>query len=145
LASDSRTLPVGAGGSEAGRRMAQKALTALGTPYAWGGGGSGGPTNGGFDCSGLVQWATAQSTGVQLPRTTYDLIRLGTRINPTDAQPGDLVFSDFSGRGPQHVQIALGAGKVVHLRPMTWCASAPSPAERLSNASSDRASARAAD
>jgi cell wall-associated NlpC family hydrolase len=114
LAGDSRTLPVGAGGSEAGRRMAQIALTALGTPYVWGGGGPGGPTKGGFDCSGLVQWATAQSTGEQLPRTTYDLIRLGTRINPADAQPGDLVFSNFSGRGPEHVQIALGAGKVVH-------------------------------
>ena len=92
-------------GSEAGRRMAEKALTAKGTPYAWRGGGPSGPPHGGFDCSGLVQWATAQSTGEVLPRTTYDLVNPGTRINPADAQPGDLVFSEFSGRGPEHVQI----------------------------------------
>jgi cell wall-associated NlpC family hydrolase len=74
----------------------------------------GGPTRGGFDRSGLVQWATAQTTGQVVPRTTYDLIKMGTRVNPADAQPGDLVFSEFSGRGPEHVQIALGGGKVVH-------------------------------
>lgn len=102
-------LPAGRGGSEAGRRMAEKALTARGLPYAWG---ASGPRA--FDCSGLVQWSAAQSAGAELPRTTYALINLGTRINPVDAQPGDLVFSRFSSRGPEHVQIALGGGQVVH-------------------------------
>ena len=94
--------------------MAEKALSARGTPYVWGGGNANGPTGGGFDCSGLVQWSAAQTSGQVLPRVTYDLINLGTRINPADAQPGDLVFSEFSGRGPEHVQIALGGGQVVH-------------------------------
>lgn len=107
-------LPAGGGGSEAGRRMAEKALSARGTPYVWGGGNANGPSGGGFDCSGLVVWATAQTSGHVLPRQTYDLVNLGTRINPADAQPGDLVFSEFSGRGPEHVQIALGGGRVVH-------------------------------
>lgn len=107
-------LPAGRGGSEAGRRMAEKALSAKGLPYVWGGGNANGPTGGGFDCSGLVQWSAAQGTGTELPRTTYALVNLGTRINPVDAQPGDLVFSEFSGRGPEHVQIALGGGQVVH-------------------------------
>lgn len=107
-------LPAGRGGTEAGRRMAEKALSARGTPYVWGGGNANGPTGGGFDCSGLVQWSAAQTSGQVLPRVTYDLINLGTRINPADAQPGDLVFSEFSGRGPEHVQIALGGGQVVH-------------------------------
>jgi cell wall-associated NlpC family hydrolase len=102
-------LPAGRGGSEAGRRMAEKALTARGLPYAWG---ASGPRA--FDCSGLVQWSAAQSAGAELPRTTYALINLGTRINPVDAEPGDLVFSRFSSRGPEHVQIALGGGQVVH-------------------------------
>ncbi|MHC9295428.1 C40 family peptidase [Mycobacterium sp. LTG2003] len=101
-------------GSEAGRDVAERALTALGLPYRWGGGNSKGPTGGGFDCSGLVQWAYAQETGQTLPRTTYDQINLGQRVSPADAQPGDLVFSRFTGRGPEHVQIALGDGKVVH-------------------------------
>lgn len=107
-------LPAGRGGSEAGRKIAEKALTAKGLPYVWGGGNSSGPTGGGFDCSGLVQWSYAQTTGAELPRTTYDQINLGTRVNPVDAQPGDLVFSRFSSRGPEHVQIALGGGQVVH-------------------------------
>ncbi|WP_222671867.1 C40 family peptidase [Rhodococcus erythropolis] len=107
-------LPSGRGGSEAGRKIAEKALTAKGLPYVWGGGNASGPTGGGFDCSGLVQWSYAQAAGAEMPRTTYDQINLGTRISPVDAQPGDLVFSRFSNRGPEHVQIALGGGQVVH-------------------------------
>lgn len=89
----------------------------LGTPYVWGGGGAGGPTGGGFDCSGLTQYAIAQATGgdVVLPRTTYEQIYSGTRIHPQDVQPGDLVFpgDSFSSRGPEHVQLAAGNGKVI--------------------------------
>jgi len=114
-------LPPGAKGSEAGRRAAEKALTALGTRYAWGGGTPQGPSRGtgqdanvvGFDCSSLVQWAVANTSGEVLPRVTYDQIKLGMRVNPADAQPGDLVFSNFSGNGPEHVQMAIGDGKVV--------------------------------
>lgn len=107
-------LPLSVGGSETGRKVAEKALTALGTPYVWGGGDKNGPTKGGLDCSGLVVWSTAQETGQVVPRQTYDQIKLGTRVNPADARPGDWVFSNFSSAGPEHVQIALGGGKVVH-------------------------------
>ncbi|WP_324189711.1 C40 family peptidase [Nocardia otitidiscaviarum] len=89
----------------------------LGTPYVWGGGGANGPSGGGFDCSGLTQYAVAQASGgeVVLPRTTYEQIYSGFRIHPRDAQPGDLVFpgSSFSARGPEHVQLAAGGGKVI--------------------------------
>lgn len=89
----------------------------LGTPYVWGGGGANGPSGGGFDCSGLTQYAVAQATGgdVVLPRTTYEQIYSGIRIHPSDAQPGDLVFpgNSFSTRGPEHVQLAAGGGKVI--------------------------------
>lgn len=106
---DGPGLPSLVGGSEAGRKFAETALTKLGKPYVWG---ATGPNQ--FDCSGLVDWAAQTSTGHSLPRVTYDLIKMGTRINPADARPGDLVFSNFSSRGPEHVQIALGGGKVVH-------------------------------
>src|SRR5690606_22206034 len=43
------------------RRAAQAADGALGLPYIWGGGGAGGPSGGGFDCSGLTQYAIAQA------------------------------------------------------------------------------------
>jgi cell wall-associated NlpC family hydrolase len=106
---DDAGLPSSVGGSDAGRRFAETALTKLGKPYVWG---ATGPNQ--FDCSGLVDWSAQQSTGHALPRVTYDLIKMGTRINPAEARPGDLVFSNFSNRGPEHVQIALGGGKVVH-------------------------------
>lgn len=102
-------LPPGSQGSERGRNAAQKALSKLGARYVWG---AEGPDV--FDCSGLTEWAYKNAAGEALPRTTYDQVKLGLRVNPADAQPGDLVFSNFSGRGPEHVQMAIGDGKVVH-------------------------------
>ncbi len=87
------------------------------TPYVWGGGGAGGPTGGGFDCSGLTQYAIAQASHgrVILPRTTYEQIYSGVRVPIEDVRPGDLVFpaGSFSARGPEHVQLAAGNGMVI--------------------------------
>ncbi|WP_280398899.1 C40 family peptidase [Nocardia carnea] len=100
-----------------GGRAAQAADGALGLPYIWGGGGAGGPSGGGFDCSGLTQYAIAQATDgeVVLPRTTYEQIYAGERIDPRDVKEGDLVFpaGSFSARGPEHVQLAAGNGMVI--------------------------------
>ncbi|MFF3569902.1 C40 family peptidase [Nocardia jiangxiensis] len=89
----------------------------LGTPYIWGGGGAAGPSGGGFDCSGLTQYAVAKATDgrVVLPRTTYEQIYSGVRVPMQDVRPGDLVFpaSSFSARGPEHVQLAAGNGMVI--------------------------------
>ena len=86
-------------------------------PYSWAGGGKNGPTPGddgdvGFDCSSLVQYAYA-GAGVDLPRTTYDQIQLGQAVPRHAIQAGDLVFSNFSGRGPEHVQMAISNTQVV--------------------------------
>jgi peptidoglycan DL-endopeptidase CwlO len=101
----------------AGGRAVGAADAWIGTPYVWGGGGSGGPSGGGFDCSGLTQYAVAQATHgeVVLPRTTYEQIYAGERVHPRDVKPGDLVFpaSSFSSRGPEHVQLAAGHGMVI--------------------------------
>ncbi|MBF6351344.1 MULTISPECIES: C40 family peptidase [Nocardia] len=101
----------------AGGRAVGAAHEWLGTPYVWGGGGSGGPSGGGFDCSGLTQYAVAQATNgeVVLPRTTYEQIYAGERVHPRDVRPGDLVFpaGSFSSRGPEHVQLAAGNGMVI--------------------------------
>jgi cell wall-associated NlpC family hydrolase len=105
---------VGPGSSERGQRIAQIALKQLGTPYVWGGGNVNGPTGGGFDCSGLAQYATYQATGIVIPRTTGQQISQGITIPTSQAQAGDLVFSYFRGGIPEHVQIALGNGQVVH-------------------------------
>lgn len=102
----------------AGGRAVAAADAWLDTPYIWGGGGPGGPTNGGFDCSGLTQYAVAQATDgrVVLPRTTYEQIYAGERVyDMRDVRPGDLVFpaGSFSSRGPEHVQLAAGNGRVI--------------------------------
>jgi cell wall-associated NlpC family hydrolase len=92
--------PVGSG--RAGVAIAA-ALSQLGTPYVWGG-----SSPGGFDCSGLVQWAYAQA-GVQLPRTTYQQWHAGPRVAANALQPGDIVFFDHVG----HEGMYLGGGRYV--------------------------------
>lgn len=94
----------------------QAALQELGVPYSWGGGTPAGPSTGiaqgagikGFDCSALIQYAWGKA-GVQLPRTTYDQIKVGTAVpNLASAAPGDLLFPH-----PGHVLMYLGNGKAV--------------------------------
>ncbi|KAG0637220.1 hypothetical protein HOY80DRAFT_1052322 [Tuber brumale] len=67
--------PPTTGGDNVGVKILQKALTAAGTPYAWGGGSCNGPSKDqppdqhgetGFDCSGLLCWAVCQVTGRDL-------------------------------------------------------------------------------
>lgn len=81
------------------------ALSKLGSPYVWA---AAGPDT--FDCSGLTMWAWAQA-GVQLPHYTGDQIQMGTRVDKSELQPGDLVFfyPDVS-----HVGMYIGDGKMVH-------------------------------
>ena len=92
----------------------------VGTPYAWGGGSINGPTTGtnqgsntvGFDCSSFVQYAFAR-VGVMLPRTTYAQVNCGTAIDPSQAQPGDLLFFDGPATAPGHVAIYAGNGRLI--------------------------------
>ncbi|MGW3800598.1 NlpC/P60 family protein [Streptomyces clavifer] len=77
----------------------------IGKPYVWG---ATGPSS--YDCSGLTQ-AAWKAAGVDLPRTTWDQVKVGTRVATADLQPGDLVFfyDDIS-----HVGIYKGDGMMIH-------------------------------
>ncbi|MDV7246355.1 MULTISPECIES: peptidoglycan DD-metalloendopeptidase family protein [Rhodococcus] len=88
----------------------------LGTPYVWGGGGTGGPSGGGFDCSGLTSYAVhAASAGkVSLPRTSEQQWGVGIEIPIDQAKPGDLVFGSWGPNGPGHVGVYSGNGQMVH-------------------------------
>lgn len=100
--------------SEAGVRAVRAAQAQIGLPYVWGGGGFDGPTGGGFDCSGLTRYAVFQATGKKIGRTTFDQINEGVPVNDLSQMlPGDLVLSNFSERGPEHVQLYAGGGQVV--------------------------------
>jgi cell wall-associated NlpC family hydrolase len=79
-------------------------VSALGTPYRYGGTGPGG-----FDCSGLVRWAYGHA-GVALPRTTYEQRSASRPVGALELLPGDLVFYN----GTSHVGLFIGDGKVIH-------------------------------
>lgn len=76
------------------------AKSQVGQPYTWGGTG-----NGGFDCSGLTQWAYSQA-GVDIPRTA-DQQAIGKQVSADQLQPGDLVVWDG------HVAMYSGNGEIV--------------------------------
>lgn len=100
--------------SEAGVRAVQAAQSQIGLPYIWGGGGPNGPSGGGFDCSGLTSYAIYQASGKTLPRQTYGQVNAGMPVpDLSQMLPGDLVLSNFSERGPEHVQLYAGGGQVV--------------------------------
>ena len=94
--------------NEKGDRIISRARTMIGTPYV-----SGGRNPGGFDCSGLVQWAYKRE-GISLPRTAREQSQVGTRITDVDAmRAGDIVAFRHPRRG-YHTGIYVGDGKFIH-------------------------------
>jgi cell wall-associated NlpC family hydrolase len=82
-----------------GAEIVKIAKAHLGVPYVWGGVS---PVDG-WDCSGYVQWVFGQA-GIKLPRVSQWVNE--TKIDPKDAQPGDLVVQDNG----THVGIYIGDG-----------------------------------
>ena len=99
--------PLATGQPTAATEAARRALSQLGKPYGWG---SAGPSS--YDCSGLCQWSY-RGVGVNLPRETYDMVHVGQTVPRDQVRAGDLVFSNFSARGPEHVQMAISPTQVV--------------------------------
>jgi cell wall-associated NlpC family hydrolase len=92
-------------------RVIDTAEGAMGQPYKWGGTGD----NGGFDCSGLIQYAYAQH-GITLPRRSADQARAGRAVEKkVDAlAPGDILTFARSGTRISHVGLYLGDGRFIH-------------------------------
>ena len=99
-----------------------RAMSQLGTPYAWGGGDANGPTRGirdggvadshgdynkiGFDCSGLMIYAFA-GVGKALPHYTGYQYTSGPQHPVSSRKRGDMLF------WPGHVALYLGDGKMI--------------------------------
>lgn len=101
---------VGNSGAPAGQIVAT-ALSAMGTPYRWGGTGTEG-----FDCSGLIQYAYAQH-GISLPRRSVEQARIGSEIGKEvgSLMPGDiLTFAASPGGSVSHVGMYVGEGQFIH-------------------------------
>ena len=88
------------------------ALGLVGVPYRYGGN----SPDGGFDCSGLIQYVYAESADIQLPRTVAGMTRIDApTIGDDKLQAGDLViFATGSGSRPSHAGIYVGDGRFVH-------------------------------
>lgn len=95
-------LPPASGSASA---AASIAMGKVGSPYVYG---AAGPNS--FDCSGLVVWAFAQAGRPGLPHSTYSLIGMGVEVPMSQAQVGDLVFTNSAG----HMGIYVGGGSFVH-------------------------------
>ena len=84
----------------------------LGVPYKWGG-----TTRQGMDCSAFTRAIFRETYGIELPRTSKQMYRVGVPVTSQKRlRPGDLVFfaNTSSGPGISHVGIYLGKGRFAH-------------------------------
>lgn len=87
-----------------------RAISLVGTPYRYGGN----TPEGGFDCSGLVNYVYRDMLDMRLPRSTRELAAMqGPPIAVERLAGGDLVFFG-SGGNVSHVGIYVGEGRFVH-------------------------------
>lgn len=80
----------------------------LGNPYVYGGT----SLTEGADCSGFTM-RIYEKYGIYLPHSSSAQSGYGTRIDPSEAKPGDLFFYG-NGGGINHVAMYIGNGQVVH-------------------------------
>ncbi|KAL8849168.1 MAG: hypothetical protein Q9221_005845 [Calogaya cf. arnoldii] len=103
------TPPPPSGGN--GAAVVAAAVKQEGLPYVWGGGGCSGPSKGGFDCSGLTQYAICQAVDNNnpIPRTAQTQYHssMGKHMPRAQAQAGDMLFWASGGDC---------ANKVAHVR-----------------------------
>lgn len=92
-----------------GRNIISTAMDYLGTGYRYGGAGPNG-----FDCSGFVMYVFGKH-GISLPHSSGSQADMGTPVDKTGLQPGDLVFFKTGGSSRiNHVGIYIGDGRFIH-------------------------------
>lgn len=91
------------------KKVVAMAKSKLGCKYVWG---AQGPNR--FDCSGLMWYCFKNAAGKNLPRTSREQSKVGTKVNKSNLQPGDMVFFNTSGSGVSHVGLYIGDGYMIH-------------------------------
>lgn len=93
--------------------LEDRARSAVGSPYSYGG-----TSTNGFDCSGLTQWIFGDH-GASLPHSSMEQFNMGTREGykriwkRSKLQPGDLVFHKTTSARVGHVGMYIGNGKFI--------------------------------
>ena len=87
-----------------------RTMLVVNTPYTYGGN----SPEGGFDCSGLIQWAVGGITETRLPRTTSQWAQASNPVDGRDLMRGDFVFFNTLGGRYSHMGIFVGNGQFVH-------------------------------
>jgi cell wall-associated NlpC family hydrolase len=97
-------------GLSGGKRsqIVKYASTLKGTPYVWGGESF---KEGGFDCSGLVQYVYGKM-GVKMPRVSQQQATMGKVTNIQSLKQGDFVAWGSSPATATHIAIYAGNGMV---------------------------------
>ena len=92
--------------------MLAHGLSLVGTRYHPGGT----SVQSGFDCSGFVGFLYKQELGIQLPRSTREMITLDApKVARSELEPGDIIFFNNRGRGRvSHAGIYLGDNQFIH-------------------------------
>jgi len=97
-------------GDELREALLARAMLVVNTPYTYGGN----SPEGGFDCSGLIQWAVQGIHSGKLPRTTAQWAAASAPIKNRGLQRGDFVFFNTQGSRFSHMGIFVGNGQFVH-------------------------------
>ncbi|BAE86317.1 C40 family peptidase [Desulfitobacterium hafniense] len=88
-------------------KLLNRANSLIGVPYLWGG-----TTPKGFDCSGFVGYVF-KASGISLPRTSFDMYKVGTPVKRDELKPGDLVFFSTYTDGASDVRIYIGGNRTI--------------------------------
>jgi lipoprotein Spr len=82
-------------------QMINNAMEFLGVNYR-----GGGTSKSGMDCSGMVT-AVFDIFGLKLPRSSYDMAKVGEKISKDEVKKGDLIFFRTGGHGISHVGMVV--------------------------------------
>lgn len=90
----------------------ERGMSLIGTRYRFGG-----TSEAGFDCSGFIGYLFREEAGMNLPRSTREMINVNAPlVARNNLKPGDLLFFSTSGRRGRvsHAGIYLGDDQFIH-------------------------------
>ena len=90
----------------------ERGMSLIGTRYRFGGTSA----QSGFDCSGFIGYLFREEAGMNLPRSTREMINVDApKVARNKLKPGDLLFFSTNGRGRvSHAGIYLGDNQFIH-------------------------------